>query len=163
MALLSAGLLVGCGDEEPEDGSTTVASSVGQTTGSDGSTSEASEASESSDASSSGMSAVVYEDDVQPIWNANCSCHLMGSSGTMTAPFLTLNPDMSIGQLVGIASEQSALARVEASDPEASYLWLKLEGTHAAMGSGDQMPPTAPLSEEDMDVVRSWIASGANP
>jgi len=114
--------------------------------------------------SDTGAVAVDYETQIQPIFNNNCTCHLMGPSGSMFAPYLTLNPGTSISQLVDVASEQSALARVLPGDPQGSYLFRKLEGTHLeAGGSGDRMPQGTELSAADIELVRSWILGGANP
>jgi hypothetical protein len=55
--------------------------------------------------------------------------------------------------------------RVVAGNPDASYLVMKLEGTHLANGgSGGQMPFGAPpLPPEQIAKVRQWIAEGAKP
>ena len=163
-------LCSGCDDEQPEDGSTTVATSVGMSAG--GSTSAGAEAdastsgeTEDGDESSTGtpLPAVSYADDVQPLWNVGCTCHLMGSSGTMTAPFLTLNPDVSYGELVGVASEQADLPRVTAGTLEESYVWLKMTDAHLEVGEGTVMPQGGILPEEQLDIVRAWILQGAEP
>lgn len=61
--------------------------------------------------------------------------------------------------LVGIQSGQDAgLQRVEAGDPDNSYLVQKLEGTAS---SGQQMPPGAALPQSEIDVIRQWITDGA--
>ncbi len=61
--------------------------------------------------------------------------------------------------LVGIQSSQdAALQRVAAGDPDNSYLVQKLEGTAS---SGQQMPPGAPLPQSEIDVIRQWITDGA--
>ncbi len=104
-----------------------------------------------------------YEADVQPIWNAACTCHLMGPSGTMAAPFLTLNPGMSHAQLVGAASEQSAVDRVVAGSLAESYLWLKLTNMHAEVGEGTVMPQTGALEADQLAVIETWILDGAQP
>ena len=107
---------------------------------------------------------VDYEMDIQPIFNANCTCHLQGASGMMTAPFMTLNPGMSHGELVGVPAEQADLDRVAPDDLEASYLWHKLQGTHLDVGgSGTRMPATGPLEDEELTLVRAWILQGAMP
>lgn len=158
---------LGCASEEPEDATSTAASSVGMSSGSSGASGSTGEGSSGSDtdASSGGSGGLVvdYETDVQPIWNGSCSCHLMGSSGTMTAPFMTLNPGMSIAELVGVPSEQSGLNRIEPGSIDESYLWLKLTGAHEAMGEGDPMPPTGPLEDEQLAIVEAWILAGATP
>lgn len=163
-----AGLvLASCGTEEPEDGTTTVASSVGMTSGAtasgDTSTGAADEGSSSDDTGSAGSGGTVvdYETDVQPIWNATCSCHLMGGSGTMTAPFLTLNPGMSHGELVDVASEQAALDRIEPGSLEDSYLYLKLTGAHETIGSGMVMPQIGTLEDAQLAIIEAWILAGA--
>lgn len=157
----------GCATEEPENATSTAASSVGMSSGSSGDSSSTSDASSGSDTETgsgeSGGLLVDYETDVQPIWNGSCSCHLMGSSGTMTAPFMTLNPGMSIAQLVGVPSEQSGLNRIEAGSTGESYLWLKLTGAHETMGEGDPMPPTGPLEDGQLAIVEAWILAGATP
>mgnify|MGYP003881637961 CR=1 FL=1 len=105
---------------------------------------------------------VDYETDVQPLWNAACTCHLMGGSGTMTAPVLTLNPGMSHAQLVGVASEQApSLDRVAPGNTDESYLWLKLTDTHASVGSGTMMPQGAALEAAQLDIIEAWILAGA--
>ena len=155
---------LGCGTDEPEDGTSTVASSVGMSSGStgepDATTGEPGSTSTGA-AESTGSLVVGYAADVQPIWNANCTCHLMGSSGTMTAPFLTLNPDLSHAELVGVAAEQAALSRVEAGDATASYLWLKLTDAHAEVGDGTIMPQGGMLDADTLAIVRAWIDGGA--
>lgn len=134
------------------------------TTTDDPSTGSTMDASESSGSSGEPLPEVDYETDIQPLFNTNCTCHLMGGSGTMTAPFMTLNPGMSRAQIVDVASEQSDLVRVAPGDLEASYLWHKLEGTHMDVGGmGLQMPQTGPLMDADLDLVRAWILGGALP
>ena len=62
-------------------------------------------------------------------------------------------------QLVGVPSGQDAgVQRVNAGNPDLSYLIQKLEGTAAA---GGQMPPGAPLAQASIDVIRLWISQGA--
>ncbi len=177
LGLLGFTAALGCATQEPEDATSTAASTVGMSGGntgsggsseSGGSSGEASSGSEGSSepASSSGGSGglvVDYEADVQPIWNGSCTCHLMGGSGTMVAPFLTLNPGMSIAQLVGVPSEQSGLNRIEAASTDESYLWLKLTGAHETVGEGDPMPPTGTLDDEQLQIVEAWILAGAAP
>lgn len=130
-----------------------------------GSSSGGSSGAAGTDASSGGSGGLVvdYETDVQPIWNGSCTCHLMGGSGTMNAPFLTLNPGMSIAELVGVDSEQSVLRRVEAGSTDDSYLWQKLTGAHEAVGEGDLMPPTGALEDAQLEIVEAWILGGAAP
>jgi uncharacterized protein (TIGR03118 family) len=67
----------------------------------------------------------------------------------------------TFSNVVGVASiEQPTLMRVKPNDPDNSYLIHKVEG--AAGISGAQMPfGGPPLSQDTIDQIRSWIASGA--
>lgn len=66
---------------------------------------------------------------------------------------------MSYAMLVGIASSQDAgILRVAPTDPDASYLIQKLEGT---AGTGGSMPPGGGLPQADIDTIRQWITDGA--
>jgi hypothetical protein len=84
------------------------------------------------------------------------NCH----AGASAPAGLRLDAGNSYAMLVNVASaEQSALMRVEPGDAENSYLVQKIEG-RAAVGA--RMPLGGPpLSQENIDLVRSWIAGGA--
>jgi hypothetical protein len=68
--------------------------------------------------------------------------------------------DASFDSLVGVSSLQvPELSRVEAGDPDNSYLVQKLEGT---ADEGAQMPAGGPpLDQAVIDDIRQWIADGA--
>lgn len=86
---------------------------------------------------------------------ATSGCH----AGANAAASLNLEEANSYAMLVGIQSSQDAsLQRVEAGDPDNSYLVQKLEGTASA---GQQMPPGAALPQSEIDVIRQWIIDGA--
>ena len=86
---------------------------------------------------------------------ATSGCH----AGANAAASLNLEEANSYAMLVGIQSSQDgALQRVEAGDPDNSYLVQKLEGTASA---GQQMPPGAALPQSEIDVIRQWITDGA--
>jgi hypothetical protein len=86
---------------------------------------------------------------------ATSGCHAGGNA----AAGLNLEEANSYAMLVGIQSSQdAALQRVEAGDPDNSYLVQKLEGTASA---GQQMAPGAPLPQAEIDVIRQWISDGA--
>jgi uncharacterized protein involved in high-affinity Fe2+ transport len=86
---------------------------------------------------------------------ATSGCH----AGANPAAGLNLEEAGSYAMLVGIQSSQdAAFQRVEAGDPDNSYLVRKLEGTAS---SGQQMPPGAPLPQSEIDVIRQWITDGA--
>lgn len=86
---------------------------------------------------------------------ATAGCH----AGAGAEENLNLEASNSYAELVGVPSVQDAtLLRVEALDPDNSYLIRKLEGTAAG---GDIMPPTAMLPQTSIDTVRMWISNGA--
>jgi len=104
-----------------------------------------------------------FEAEVAPILVANCAiCHMTGEE----AGNMSLVPDNAIASLVGVRSvEAHARTRVVPGDPDASYLVMKLEGTHMAHeGAGARMPfGGTPLPPEEIAKVRQWIAEGAKP
>jgi hypothetical protein len=170
MALATA-LLVGCADDDDAtSGTLDTTSGTLDTTGAAETTQNETETEtetepETEGADETGLQVVDYAADVQPIWNGNCTCHLQGPSGTMTATVLTLNPESSYDELVGVASEQvPGMDRVTPADLDGSYLWHKLQGTHMDVGGmGTSMPQGLMLGEEPMATVEAWIAGGAEP
>jgi hypothetical protein len=102
---------------------------------------------------------VSFNGEVAPILSKNCvMCHLPGAEQAG----LALYPDPWT-QLVGIASTQSPLKRVEPGSPEQSYLYLKLIGTQEQVGgSGLRMPfQQEALGPGDLETIRKWIEQGA--
>lgn len=68
----------------------------------------------------------------------------------------------SLGPLVG---QQATGAHLPLVGPdgslEASYLWLKLLGTHGSVGgNGAGMPPGSPLEDDALEAVRQWVENG---
>lgn len=111
-------------------------------------------------AESGGGGAVSFKADVRPILARRCAvCHITGAEPGN----ISLVPQRAFEQIVGVPSVQSSLNRVEAGQPEKSYLLHKLAGTHIKVGGeGSQMPYlSAPLSEEQLEVIRIWIEEGA--
>jgi hypothetical protein len=55
------------------------------------------------------------------------------------------------------------MPRVKPGDPQGSYLFRKLAGTHfEAGGNGERMPfQREALEPNDLEVFRRWIAEGA--
>lgn len=76
---------------------------------------------------------------------------------------LVLSDGDSYAELVGVKAEypgQTEETRVVAGDADGSFLIVKLEGT--VSGEGDRMPQrAAPLSDEDVAIIRQWITDGA--
>ncbi len=96
------------------------------------------------------------------VFNTSCAvsgCHLGG-----TSPFgLDLSDGQAFGTLVGVASrEVPGLLRVEAGNATDSYLFIKISGGSRIASGTARMPlGRAPLSDEQIDLVRRWIDAGA--
>ncbi len=104
-------------------------------------------------------------DDIQArVFTPTCStsgCH-EGPTGSVLPEGMDLsNADASFASLVGVGSiQEPSLSRVEATDPDNSYLIQKLEGTAE---TGRQMPRGSPaLDPSVIAVIREWISDGAN-
>lgn len=106
---------------------------------------------------------VSWSFDVQPILTTRCA-----TSGCHVAPApqlgLDLSPDVAYINLVGIAAvELPSMLRVSPGEPELSYMYHKLAGTHLDVGGqGTRMPSEGPvLDAVELSIVRDWIAAGA--
>jgi methionine-rich copper-binding protein CopC len=84
------------------------------------------------------------------------ACHI----GANAPRGLRLDAANSFALLVNVASvEVPNLLRVNPGNPDQSYIVQKIEGTAAV---GGRMPlGGAPLSQAQIDLVRGWIAAGA--
>jgi len=96
----------------------------------------------------------------QRVFTPHCtSCHAGSNpSGTMGLD----DAQTSYDNLVGVRAAEFPLRfRVEAGNPDDSYLIHKLEGSQAV---GARMPLNQePLSPDTIAVIRQWIAAGAPP
>lgn len=95
------------------------------------------------------------------IFTPSCSgCHT-GGGGSLPSSMNLSNAAASFAALVGVAStEQPALQRVTANNPDASYLVRKLEGGPVITGA--RMPAGGgPLDPALIANVRAWITAGA--
>ena len=105
---------------------------------------------------------VSYSVHLEPLVIAHClGCH----ESEEPKAKLVLGPAEGYGQLVGRRSVQvPKMALVEPGDPDASYLWLKLQ--HRAP-EGKGMPRTLTgtkkLRPAELDLYRRWIKDGAKP
>lgn len=74
---------------------------------------------------------------------------------------MNLSEGVAWDSIVGVpATELSTFDRVSPSDPEGSYLLLKIEGDPQIVG--ERMPFGGPyLSDAEIATVRAWIAAGA--
>ena len=71
--------------------------------------------------------------------------------------------EISYEHLVNVeAVENPELMRVEPGNPDDSYLVIKLEGTERMIASLMPLGRDA-LSDDKIQLVRQWIAEGANP
>lgn len=110
-------------------------------------------------AASAADGTVSFKSQVLPLLTERCvMCHVQGAEQGA----LSLFPE-AWSQLVGVKASESVLNRVEAGAPERSYLYLKLLGQQeSAGGSGERMPfQQDPLTAQELDVFRRWIAEGA--
>lgn len=85
-------------------------------------------------------------------------CHI----GAGAPHGLRLDAANSYALLVNVASDEvPSLKRVNPGNPDQSYIVQKIEG-HAAVGG--RMPlGQAPLPQDRIDLIRSWITAGAQP
>ncbi len=83
-------------------------------------------------------------------------CH----SGVHPTGGMNLASGSAYKSLVGVPSmECNGKVRVTAGDPSKSYIINKLVG--AGICFGTRMPKTGSISQSDIDLIRSWICSGA--
>ncbi|RMG94364.1 MAG: hypothetical protein D6705_16400 [Deltaproteobacteria bacterium] len=173
-------VLAGCGDDGGGTGGTTGGTTDGSgttasTTTGNTSTGGGSTAATGSGSGDTGVPAYSHADDIQPIWDANCvqGCHDSACATPGTCDPLDQNLDLQLDgdgydDLVDKMSVQNpSMLRVKPGDPENSYLWHKIAGTHetVCMGNcGQQMPKGAmPLDDATQQMIYDWIAGGANP
>ena len=110
-----------------------------------------------------GTNGVTLSGSVQPILTANCAlsgCH----AGANPQQGQNLSAGQTFANVVTVPSmELPTMNRVTPSDPDNSYLFHKIRGTHLTVGgSGSQMPlGGTPLSESNIDIIRQWIQAGA--
>jgi hypothetical protein len=96
----------------------------------------------------------------QQIFNQSCAfsgCH----GGSSPAEGMDLRSGSAYANIVNVRSSQmSSLDRIEPSDPDNSYLYLKVIGDSSI--SGSRMPRGgAMLSQDLIDLLRDWIERGA--
>lgn len=94
------------------------------------------------------------------VFSTSCAvsgCH----AGPNPQQGLNLSEGLAHDNLVNVQSrERPELLRVEPGAPDSSYLVHKVEGRPNIVGQ--QMPAGgAPLSQEEIDAIRTWIEQGA--
>jgi len=96
----------------------------------------------------------------QQIFSQSCAfsgCH----GGSSPAQGMDLRAGAAYSNIVNVpSSQQSSLDRIEPSDPDDSYLYLKVLGDSSITGS--RMPRGGSmLSQNLLDLLRDWIERGA--
>ena len=95
------------------------------------------------------FSQVSYTNQIQPIFNANCtSCHVGGGAATLD---LTSYDGVMSGGVSGLS--------IISGDNENSELYIRIILPEGTAGS---MPPNDPLSQEEINLIGDWINEGAN-
>ena len=93
----------------------------------------------------------------EQIFSQSCaSCH----GGGAPAANMSLEAESVAAEIIGVTSTQLAdLKRVDPGNPEGSYLLKKLRGDSDIVK--DQMPSGGVLPDEQIEMIREWIAGGA--
>jgi hypothetical protein len=103
---------------------------------------------------------VSFQNDILPIFINQCAtCH-----EAEDAPMdLHLDGDHAYDETVNTtAHERPGMARIRPLDPDQSYLYHKIDGTHLDIGGdGDRMPQGGSLTQPEIDKIRAWIQQGA--
>ena len=117
-----------------------------------------------------------FSGNVVPLLNVTCAvssaCHTerVRRAGQSLGPSCDAATRLEVHDgIVGVPSEtEPALDRIEAGDPDASFLIHKVEGDFAGLDCdetddcGVQMPKADdPLSGECIAMLRAWITAGA--
>lgn len=113
---------------------------------------------------------ISYERNVEPTFVRSCAAVECHSGDPADESGLDLSQGNGYGQIVGQASEQSDLPLIDPGNPDGSYLWHKINGTHVqhedpnfdTAGTGtDPMPPVGSLSVNELSNIEKWITDGA--
>jgi hypothetical protein len=100
-----------------------------------------------------------YAADIQPIFDANCSCHTPTGIGD------TLDLTAGYSAIVDVPSTQApGVDFVEPGSAADSYLVAKLRDQQLDVGgTGTRMPlnATDPLDEATISTIEAWIDAGA--
>jgi hypothetical protein len=163
VAMLTAALVFsGCGDDADDDAATTFEPDTDPTNGVD------TDEDEDTGEDETGDTPDVTFAEVQPIFQQRCvdGCHEPGGLWA-TYDMTDIHASM-VGVTGPIQGQQCNL--IEPGDPERSYIWHKIVGTHTMNcgGSGEQMPvradnigETDPLPQDQIDLIEGWILAGA--
>jgi hypothetical protein len=100
-----------------------------------------------------------FQEIQDTVFTPICSqCHV----GANAPQGMRLDAANSYAMIVNVASnEVPGLKRIDPGNPDQSYLVQKISGTAAV---GGRMPlGQAPLPQDRIDLIRSWVAAGAPP
>lgn len=106
--------------------------------------------------------------DIRPIWDASCTdaaCH----DADAPQAGLDLASEGVLDRLCQDDHNFSGLRYIDCEnhDPQRSYAFRKIEGSHLdgdiSGASGLKMPPTEALSQADIDLIEAWIVGGTLP
>lgn len=115
--------------------------------------------------SSSGEATPTFVEDVWPILDASCNCHISpppGAPGLDTDFFMGSDPAGAYDSVIDQPSSVAGLDLVEPGRSADSYLYLKVDGTFPSVGGiGTVMPPGGMLSADDLATIARWIDGGA--
>lgn len=104
-----------------------------------------------------------HDEDIHPLWLANCIIYCHGNNPRGPAGELSLEYEVAWDNLVDAPAVQADMVRVSPGSLEDSYLWHKLQNTHFEVGgSGERMPPgPVGLDEDSLAKIEAWILAGA--
>lgn len=96
------------------------------------------------------LAPVSFSNDIQPIFNQNCTANCHNSQNAPNFGNLDLTTYVALMDTIAHAKE------IVPGDPDASYLVQRIERTVGLL-----MPPTEPLPPNDISLIRQWVAEGA--
>lgn len=111
----------------------------------------------------SGTTGTSFSLDVRPILDHNCAvvgCHVTG----IATGGLSLSPSVAYDNIVNVrAGQRPSFFRVLPSDPDASYLYMKITLAPPAIGGSTMPAPQTgnALTPDEKSIVRAWIQEGA--
>lgn len=96
----------------------------------------------------------------QTVFGSKCApCHF----GEQPLGGFDLTPGADLkSRLEGPSVAVPSMPLVTPEDPDQSYLWHKINGSHLDVGgAGGPMPPNGALGGDDQALIRAWIEGGA--
>lgn len=170
LALSTLVLTTGCTEDgDPDTDATTNPDTTDATAATDATDATAATVAESSTGDETGTpttgggEAVTYA-EIQAIWDSKCvnACHTPGGSASTNGPIL--DAGVSHANIVDKQAVTAALPLITSGDPDASYLWHKINGTQTDVGGGgSKMPIGLGLDEPTLALIEQWIVEGAKP